>query len=88
MAGPSRPRRGRAICSVELIDLESRLEVRHERYFPPTGTANILEDAKSRVMLAYGRRRSEARWLMVLQGEYPLLCCLVRDLDEVQWVEE
>jgi hypothetical protein len=75
----------RSDCSMLLIDLGQRLEVKHGRYFPPTDSKQILQDARDRVTLAYGRRSNEHRWLLNLEGEYPLLSFLVQNLDEIQW---
>jgi hypothetical protein len=78
----------RSTCSIRLIDLRKRLETRYDRYFPPADSRQILCDARDRVTLAYGRRCVEHRWLINLQGDYPLLTCLVRELDEIEWEVE
>jgi hypothetical protein len=78
----------RSTGSIALIELIRRLDIRHDRYFPPTETRLLLADAADRVMLAYGRRCSDCRWLLSLKGEYPLLSCLVRDPDEIRWTVE
>jgi hypothetical protein len=78
----------RSTGSIALIELVRRLEIRHDRYFPPTETRLLLADAADRVMLAYGRRVMECRWLLSLRGEYPLLSCLVRDPAEIRWIVE
>ena len=75
-------------CSIELIELGRRLDIRHDRYFPPTEAKLLLIDARDRVTLAYGRRCTEYHWLLNLQGEYPLLSCLVYDLEEIRWEVE
>ncbi len=77
-----------AACAIERIALDRRLDIRHERYFPPADSKLLLADARDRVMLAYGRRCSEYRWLVNIRGEYPLLSFLARDLGEIGWDEE
>jgi hypothetical protein len=78
----------RSTGSITLIELVRRLEIRHDRYFPPTESRLLLADAADRVMLAYGRRVMDCHWLLSLRGEYPLLSCLVRDLAEIRWTVE
>jgi len=78
----------RSTCRLELIDLATKLDVRDGRYIPPADPALFLEHARDRVILAYGRRASEARWLLSLQGGYVLLACLINDPGDVQWTEE
>ncbi len=75
----------RALCRIELVDLESKLFLRDGRYLPPTEPEQFLDHAQGRVTLAYGRRGSEVRWLVRLQGQYPLLAFLVRDLADLHW---
>jgi hypothetical protein len=79
------PLPARSMCSISLVDLERRLDIRHDRYYPPGDAKMILEDAREQITLAYGRRRDEHRWLVNLQGEYTLLSFLVRDLSEIRW---
>ncbi len=78
----------RATCSIRLIDLQKRLDIKHERYFPPGDSKLVLTDAQERVTLAYGRRCAEHRWLFSLQGNYPLLSFLMLDLAQVDWEVE
>jgi hypothetical protein len=78
----------RSLCSIRLSELERRLDIRHNRYFPPEDPKLLLNDARERITLAYGRRRDEYRWLVNLQGEYPLLSFLVGDLSEIRWEVE
>ncbi len=74
-----------AICTLELIPLQSRLLVRRDRYMPPTDSQTILKDAQERVSLAYGRRADEHRYLLTLSGEITLLCCLVKNPSDITW---
>jgi hypothetical protein len=78
----------RSTGSIALIELVRRLDIRHDRYIPPTERRLLLADAADRVMLAYGRRIADCRWLLSLRGEYPLLSCLVRDPAEIRWTLE
>jgi hypothetical protein len=64
----------RSTCSIRLVDLED--------------AKLLLNDAKERITLAYGRRRDDYRWLVNLQGEYTLLSFLVGDLSEIRWEVE
>ena len=75
----------RSTGSIALIELARRLDIRHDRYLPPAETRLLLADAADRVMLAYGRRVADCRWLLSFRGEYPLLSCLVRDPEETRW---
>jgi len=77
-----------SLCSIRLIELERRLDIRSDRYFPPSDGRLILIDALERVNLAYGRRRDEYRWLVNLQAEHLLMSFLARDLDEIRWEVE
>jgi hypothetical protein len=78
----------RSTGSIALIELGQRLAIRHDRYIPPTETRLLLADAADRVMLAYGRRFTDCRWLLSLRGDYPLLSCLVREPEEIRWTVE
>ena len=78
----------RSLCRIELVDLPERLTVQNGRYLPAGSTAQFLEHARDRLTLAYGRRASEYRWLLRLQGQYPLLACLVHDPAEIRWTAE
>jgi hypothetical protein len=78
----------RSTGSISLIELVRRLEIRHDRYIPPSEYKLLLADAADRVMLAYGRRVMDCQWLLSLRGEYPLLSCLVRDPAEIRWTVE
>ena len=80
--------RRRASCRIELINLSKTLTVVEGRYAPPTDLNQFLRHAQTRTTLAYGRRASEYRWLMLLRGEYPLLACLIGDLAEIEWTTE
>ena len=75
----------RATCRIELVDLETRLFIQDGRYLPSTEPHQFRDHARDRIALAYGRRASEFRWLIRLQGEYPLLAFLVRDLADLHW---
>ncbi len=83
---PSDPRR--STCRIDLHDLEQSLLIQGGRYMPPTEPGQFLNHAKIRMTLAYGRRASEHRWLLVLNGEYPLLACLVGDLNAIEWIND
>ena len=78
----------RSACSIRLVDLGRRLDIRQERYFPPLDPNLVLKDAKDRACLAYGRRCVDCRWLMSLDNGRTLLCCLVLDLEAIQWLVE
>jgi hypothetical protein len=78
----------RSSCRIELVELGEKLEILDGRYHPRGSTAQFLEDARSRLTLAYGRRASEYRWLLRLQGKYPLLACLVHDPADIRWTAE
>jgi len=78
----------RMLCSIRLVELQRRLDIRHDRYFPPANSKLLLNDARERINLAYGRRCDEYQWLVNLQGEYTLLSFLVRDLAEIRWEVE
>ena len=80
--------RRRATCRIDLIDLGKTLSVVEGRYAPPTDLARFLRHAQTRTTLAYGRRASEYRWLLLVKGDYPLLACLVGDLTEIEWTTE
>jgi hypothetical protein len=75
----------RSSCKIRLIDLKQRLRINHDRYFPPADSPSLLRDARERVTLAYGRRSVEHRWLLNLEGEYPLLSCLLLDTAMIAW---
>jgi hypothetical protein len=80
---------GDAALTLDAVDLRRRLDIRLGRYFPPTESSLLLDDARDRVMLAYGRRETEAAWLLrLVSHQTPLICCLVRDLNEIRWTEE
>ena len=83
---PSDPKRSN--CRIDLVDLEEKLAIHDGRYHPPTSPAQFLDHARSRLTLAYGRRTSEYPWLLRLQGQYPLLACLVHDPAEIRWTFE
>jgi hypothetical protein len=82
------PDPSRSICRIDLIELGEKLAIRDGRYHPPDSSAQFLDHARSRLTLAYGRRSSEYRWLLRLQGQYPLLACLVHDPAEIRWTFE
>lgn len=82
------PSPDRSLCSIRIVDLDRRLDIRHDRYFPPSDAKLLITDARERVSLAYGRRCGEYRWLVNLQAEYALLSFLVRDLAEIRWEVE
>jgi hypothetical protein len=78
----------RSTCRIELVELGEKLAVRDGRYHPPTSTAQFLDHARGRLTLAYGRRATEYPWLLRLQGQYPLLACLVHDPGDIRWTVE
>jgi hypothetical protein len=78
----------RSTCRVELIDLQERLAVESGRYLAPGDTNTMLDQARDRIGMAYGRRTSQWRWLLLIKGEIPLLACLVRDLADIRWSHE
>jgi hypothetical protein len=82
------PDGGRSNCRLEVFDLSRYLPTHNGRYVPPPDSALFLDHARDRLSLAYGRRITDCRHLLVLRGRYPLLACLVRDLAEIRWSVE
>jgi hypothetical protein len=78
----------RSTCRIELVDLAETLTIRDGRYHPPGQPAVFLDHARSRLTLAYGRLASDYPWLLRLQGQYPLLVCLVHDPADIRWIAE
>lgn len=78
----------RARCRIVLTDLESRLFIKDGRYIPSIETEVAVAESRAHLNLAYGRRASETRWMFTLRGEYDLLCFLLRDLADLQWVAD
>jgi hypothetical protein len=82
------PSGGRATCRIELFDLCRYVPTLEGRYVPPPDPNLFLDHARDRLSLAYGRRVTDCRHMILLRGKYPLLAFLVRDLSEIRWSVE
>ncbi len=71
-----------------MFDLARYVPALDGRYVPPPDQSLFLSHARDRLSLAYGRRVTDCRYLLLLRGKYPLLACLVRDLAEIRWSVE
>jgi hypothetical protein len=82
------PDKERSTCKIEVFDLSRYLPTLQGRYVPPPDPNLFVDHAHDRLSLAYGRRITDCRHLLLLRGKYPLLACLVRDLSEIRWSVE
>jgi hypothetical protein len=75
------------ICRLEIIELGIFLHTQHGYYMPPADFADVMKQTRRGLSLAYGQKQSEAKWLVNAIGYDRLFSCLLKEINDVRWVE-
>ncbi|AFZ28408.1 hypothetical protein Cylst_6641 (plasmid) [Cylindrospermum stagnale PCC 7417] len=72
-------------CRLELVELNSILNIEHEFYVPNFNFGKMMKEVNCGASLAYGRKCSDAKWLLNVIGYSRLISCIISNLEEVSW---
>jgi hypothetical protein len=72
-------------CRLELVQLDGAIATSNDFFIPPVEFGLFMKDVRSGRHLAYGRRVSDARYLLHVVGHAHLLICLLRSKDDIEW---
>lgn len=67
---------------IELIKLEKKLKIKNGFYIPNDSFHKLMKEAKLSLHLAYGKRTSEVKYLVLLKGYQNLLSFTLKKLNE------
>ena len=70
-------------CFIELLELSKVLPVANNHYIPSSDFGKLMQECKSGLNLAFGKKVEDNLYLLSLKGTHTLLCCVLKDLSGV-----
>jgi hypothetical protein len=67
-------------CRIEFQDLINILSIENDIYVPSKNFGKLMNETRSRLNLAYGKKSSEVKYIFSLVGYDRLITCTVSDL--------
>ncbi|MES2702265.1 MAG: hypothetical protein V4649_06475 [Bacteroidota bacterium] len=68
-------------CMIEIQELADVVSTENNIYVPPKKFADIMKDSRLNYNLAYGKRKSDIKYIFSLVGYDRLISCLLIDLN-------